>query len=374
MVKKSCGSYRMTTDFRALNSITEFHAEPACSLEDDLHKFANCNYFSELDLSKAYYQICLTERSKPLTAFATHRGLMEYNRLPFGLVTACATYARLMRILLADLDGVTFYFDNILIYSSSFNDHLKSIEQVLQRLKLHNLTIKPSKCRFGFKSLEYLGFIIGEGNLKPLTCKIDAIINLDPPTKIKPLRSFLGLVSFYRKFIPHLADLTAPMSDMLRKGVCEPLRWSAEALANFNKLKNCLLTEPVLKLPDVSLPFVLRTDASNSGIGAILLQYYDNTPFPVAYASRKLLDREKRYSAIERECLSIVFGVDKFRYYLLGKEFLLEVDHRPLVYLNKLKGSNARLMRWALCLQTYRFRIVYVPGKENLGADLLSRS
>ena len=374
MVKKSCGSYRMTTDFRALNAVTEFHAEPACSLEEDLHKFATCNYFSELDLSKAYYQICLTERSKPLTAFATHRGLMEYNRLPFGLVTACATYARLMRVVLADLKGVTFYFDNVLIYSDSFSDHLKSLEQVLQRLKIHNLTVQPSKCHFGFKSLEYLGFIIGEGNLKPVPDKLDAIINLDPPTKVKPLRSFLGLVSFYRKFIHNLADMTAPMSDMLRKGVSEPLKWSETAVHNFNKLKSCLLSEPVLKLPDTSLTFVLRTDASNFGLGAILLQYHDDLPFPVSYASRKLLDREKRYSAIERECLSIVFGVDKFRYYLLGKEFLLEVDHRPLIYLNKLKGSNARLMRWALCLQPYRFRIVYVPGKDNLGADLLSRS
>ena len=164
------------------------------------------------------------------------------------------------------------------------------------------------------------------------------------------------------------------MSDMLRKGTSEPLEWSDDSLSNFNKLKACLLSDPILKLPDMSRPFVLRTDASNFGLGAILLQYHNSVPFPVAFASRKLLDREKSYSAIERECLSIVFGIDKFRFYLLGKEFLLEVDHRPLIYLNKLKGSNARLMRWALCLQSYRFRIVHVPGKDNLGADLLSRS
>ena len=145
MVKKASGTYRMTTDFRALNSVTEFHAEPACSLEDDLYKFSNCRYFSELDLSKAYYQIRLTETSKPLTAFATHRGLMEYNRLPFGLVTACATYARLMRVVLADLPGVTFYFDNILVYSRTFCEHVDSLNKVLTRLRFHNLTVQPSK-------------------------------------------------------------------------------------------------------------------------------------------------------------------------------------------------------------------------------------
>ena len=165
MVRKSCGSYRMITDFRALNAVAEYHAEPACNLEDDLHKFADCTFFFDLGLSKASYQICLTDRSKPLTAFATHRGLMEYNRLPFGLVTACATYARLMNIVLSDLKGVTFYFDNVLIYSNSFSDHLNSLEQVLQRLKLYNHTVQPSKCHFWFKSLQYLGFVIGEGNL-----------------------------------------------------------------------------------------------------------------------------------------------------------------------------------------------------------------
>ena len=137
-------------------------------------------------------------------------------------------------------------------------------------------------------------------------------------------------------------------------------------------LKNLLLSEPILKLPNMNLTFVLCNDASSLGLGAVLIQYHDNTPFPVAYGSRKLLDRETRYSTIERECLSIVYGIDKFKFYLIGKEFILEVDHRPLIYLSKLKGSNARLMRWALRLQSYRFRIVHISGKENVGADLMS--
>ena len=145
-------------------------------------------------------------------------------------------------------------------------------------------------------------------------------------------------------------------------------------LYNFDLLKQALSHDPILKLPDSNLTFVLRTDASLYGVGAVLLQYVDNVPFPVAYASRKLLDRERRYSTIERECLAIVFGVKRFDYYLMGREFILEVDHKPLIYLSNFKGSNSRIMRWILSLQSYRFRIVYIAGKDNIGADLLSRS
>ena len=144
--------------------------------------------------------------------------------------------------------------------------------------------------------------------------------------------------------------------------------------AKFHHLKLALSSEPVLKLPDLRLPFVLRTDASNYGLGAVLLQYYKDCPHPVAYASRKLLDRETRYSTIERECLAVVFGIVKFDYYLRGTEFILEIDHKPLIYLERMKGKNDRLLRWALSLQAYRFRVVHIEGSNNLGDDLLSRS
>jgi hypothetical protein len=160
---------------------------------------------------------------------------------------------------------------------------------------------------------------------------------------------------------------------MLKKTSREPLLWSEEATKNLQTLKTFLAGDPILALPDINKTFILRTDASLVGLGAVLLQYHAETPRPVAYASRKLLPRERRYSTIERECLAIIFGVDKFKFYLLGKEFILEVDHRPLVYLNKFKGNNSRLVRWALSLQPYRFRTIYIAGEENVGADLLSR-
>lgn len=268
-------------------------------------------------------------------------------------------------------------FPSILTIFSSILKHgmnIKTIVSVLKRLREHNLTAKPSKCRFGFKSIEYLGFILDGNYLHPKLDKIEAILNLPPPCTKKTLRSFLGLISFYRMFIPQAASLTSSLSDLLRKNVREPLKWTDELTEVFEQLKAALASKPVLKLPDSSHPFVLRTDSSDVGLGAVLLQYVDGHPFPVAYASRKLLDREKRYSIIEKEGLAIMFGIHRFRYYLMGQEFILEVDHKPLIYINKFKGSNNRLLRWSLSLQPYRFRLVHVAGRDNLGADLLSRS
>ena len=359
MVAKADGSYRMAIDYRQLNAVTVFHAEPSCSIEEDLHRFSGATYFSELDLCKAYYQVPLSERAKPLTAFPTHLGLMEFCRLPFGLVTACATYIRLMRIVLAGLLNVSFYFDNIFVYSSDWTQHCSTLRAVFDRIRTHGLTLKRSKCHYGFPSIQYLGFILGGDCRQPQPDKVEAMCRVSPPRTKKLLRSFLGMVSFYKCFIPQAADLTAPLSDLLKKTVREPLLWTDELLACFNHLKSILSSSPVLRLPDTNLTFVLRTDASNKGVGAVLLQYHAGYPHPVAYASRKLLPRESRYSTIERECLAMIFGILRFDYYLRGREFILETDHKPLTYLQNFKGKNDRLLRWALSLQAYKFRLVH---------------
>ena len=374
LVKKGPDSYRLVIDFRGLNAITIFDAEPSCSLDEELHRFADAIYFSELDLSKAYHQIPLHKNSAELTAFPTHKGLMEFVRMPFGLVTACATYIRLMRLVLDGIDGVSFYFDNILIFSKTIDDHLKTLRLVLERLKLHNLTVKPSKCSFGNEVIQYLGFTLGRGELRPLASRIEDICNISVPTTKTQLRSFLGMCGFYSKFISNYSELSAPMTDLLKGKGAESLCWTEDAGLSFDKLKRALMKEPILKLPNMNLPFVLRTDGSNTGIGAVLLQFYGDMAFPVAYASKKLNSAQRNYSTIERELLAIVFGVGKFKYYLLNNKFILEVDHKPLLYLGKFKGDNPRLMRWALALQAFCYRIVHIPGSENVGADFLSRT
>ena len=232
LVKKGDG-YRLTVDYRHLNSITVFDAEPSCNLEDDLHKFTGSEYFSELDLTKAYHQISMTKHAQELSAFPTHRGLMQYSRLPFGMVTACATYIRLMRIVLAGLPNVSFYFDNIFVYNQSWSDHVSTLRSVFDRLRAHGLTAQPAKCRFGFPSLNYLGFVVDKLNITPQQSKVSAILNAPLPTSKKALRSYLGMVSFYRRFIPNLSSLTGPLSDLPRKEIREPRAWNDKLRENF---------------------------------------------------------------------------------------------------------------------------------------------
>jgi len=193
-----------------------------------------------------------------------------------------------------------------------------------------------------------------------------------PNTK-KELRSFLGTVGFYRKFIPNFSDTAAPLNDMLKKLSSNKLKWSDVQIDSFQSLKAKLSNNPVLCLPDYKKTFYLRTDASDNGLGAVLLQDVNDMKMPIAYASRKLLERERNYATIEKECLAIIWAVDKFKNYLFGKEFVLQTDQQPLTYLRNMKNSNGRLMRWSLILQCYSYRIEYIKGNDNIGADLLSR-
>ena len=370
--------YRLTQDFRALNAITIFDAEPMPAIDSELYKFANARFISEVDITRAYYQIPLSPESRKYTAFSTSKGLMEYLRLPFGLVTACATYVRLMRRILSDIDPnlsrfISVYFDNIYIATEDFNTHLNVLDALFACLEKHNLTAKPSKCSFACKRVNYLGFIIGDGSIQPQPSKVEAISNMTLPKNKKELRSFLGFVGFYRKFIPNMSDLSATLSNMLKKEAPDKLIWSDTTTESFDELKYYLRSSPILHLPDLNKKFCIRTDASGIGIAAMLIQYHDDMAKPVCYASRKLLPRETRYSTIERECLALVWGISKFDYYLYGREFLIETDHKPLTFLKQFKCSNPRLMRWALSLQMYQFTVIYIPGSENHGPDVLSR-
>lgn len=224
-----------------------------------------------------------------------------------------------MRLVLVGLPNVSFHFDNIFIFASTWNDHLEALRSVRTHLQEQNLTVRPSKCRIGYPSINYLGFIVDGKSLQPQPDKVGVLLKINPPSTKRELRSFIGIISFYRMFIPNASSLTSSLSDLLRKDVKEPLPWTSDHQKVFELLKTALTTTPILKLSDLTLPFVLRTDASGVGIGAVLNQHQDRYPLPVAYASRKLLDRERRYSTVERECLAIVFGIQKFNYYLTGK-------------------------------------------------------
>ena len=374
LIKKKDGNTRFCIDFRALNRLTQFDAEPIPDVEEMFIKLKDKKYFTKIDLTKGYWQIRVSEKDRPKTAFQTSQGLFQFCRMPFGLVTAPMTFARMMRMLqLQENSGMSF-FDDILVASMTWDDHLHAVDQVLSKLANHGLTVRPSKMEMGFQELEFLGHVVGGGVMKPVSTNVSKILNISVPRTKKQVRALVGLCSYYRRYVPNFADLVAPLVALTKKNVPAKVVWTQECQESFEKVKTILSSNPVIALPDFSKQFILRTDASNKGIGATLMQIgSDGELHPVLYASRKLLDREMRYSTIERECLALVWAVDKFSRYLIGREFVLQTDHRPLTYLQKSKTSNGRLMRWSLALQEYHFVLVPIAGSANLEADVLSR-
>ena len=375
LVRKKDGSCRFCIDFRGLNKITVFDAEPIPNVEDLFVRLAHSRFFTKIDLAKGYWQILVLPEDRPKTAFATHQGLFQFIRMPFGLVSAPAVFARMMRMLhLADLSAENFF--DILVHSASWSDHLHHVRNVLDRLKSYGLTARPSKILAGFQSLEFLGHVVGSGVLRPDESKTDKILQVSTPTTKKQVRSLLGLLSFYRRYIPGFASVAAPLTDLTKEGgrSCRSIHWTPDCASALQEIQDILSRKPVLLLPRLDLPFVLQTDASSTGLGAVLLQEFEDSLHPVCFASRKLLDREKRYSTIERECLAIVWAVHKFVRFLWGVRFVLQTDHRPLTYLRTSNFKNSRIMRWALSLQEFSFEVLPVSGRANVFADLLSRS
>ncbi|XP_071949807.1 uncharacterized protein [Antedon mediterranea] len=365
LVKKPDGSNRFCVDFRKVNQSTVFDAEPIPDQDELFTKLATDNYFTKLDLSKGYWQVPMDERSKQLTSFVTPNGLFQFKVMPFGLVNAPATFSRIMRKLLHGMKNTINYIDDILIHTSSWEEHVTILKELFRRLRAANLTARPSKCFIGYESIEFLGHVVGKGHLKPRPEKIQSIVQAKRPETKKQLRSFLGTTNYYRRFIPHYSAIASPLTDRTKNQEPNKIRWEVSQENAFKTLKSKLTSKPILCLPDLSKPFILRTDACDEGIGAVLLQNYGNEKFPVAYASKKLLPREKAYSIMEKECLSIIWSVRKFETYLYGREFTLETDHQPLVYMQKAKLANGRIMRWALALQPYRFRIEAIKGSDN---------
>ena len=265
IVKKKDGSNRFCIDFRALNCQTVFEAEPMPDADEIYAKLATQTLFSKLDLTKGYWQVPISDGAKRLTAFQTPKGLFQFRVMPFGLVTASATFSRLMRILLHGMQNFENFIDDILLYTSTFDEHMEVLLELLTRLREPNLTAKPSKCTIAVDRVECLGHMVGHGCLSPNVDKVLVIQESTRPETKKQLRSFLGLVGFYRKFVPNFALLALPLTDLTRKGNPNKLLWSDSAENAFQALRNSLTKFSILKLPNVKEPFVLQTDASDRG-------------------------------------------------------------------------------------------------------------
>ena len=372
LVKKKDGSLRMCVDYRRLNAITDADAYPMPRVDDMIDALGKAKYITTLDLARGYWQVPVQEESRSRTAFPTPFGLFQFRVMPFGLHGAPATFQRMMdQILIGCIGYAAAYLDDVIIHSNTWEDHICHITEVLRKLKEAGLTIRPKKCQFCMERCSYLGHVVGNREVRPEEAKMQAVSYFPTPTTKKRVRAFLGLTGYYRKFLPDYADIAAPLTDLTKKNAPNRVKWTEECEKSFKILKNKLCTEPILRSPDFSEEFILQTDASERGIGAVLSQYdQEGTEHPVAFYSRKLLPREGRYSTIEKECLA----THHFRVYLLGRKFTIQTDHRALEWLDRLKNNNARLTRWSLALQPYHFVVRYRAGTVNNNADGLSRA
>ncbi|GBC33494.1 enzymatic polyprotein, putative [Rhizophagus irregularis DAOM 181602=DAOM 197198] len=371
---KKTGNYRFCIDYRKLNNITKSDAYPLPRIDELLEKYRTARWFTSLDLAAGYHQVEMVEEDKEKTAFICSQGLYEYNVMPFGLKNAPGTFQRIMDEILKEYIGefVIVYLDDIMIYSKNFEEHVEHIDKVLNKLKKNNLIVKLKKCKFGERNIEFLGHIVGRDGLKPDAKKVEKIKEIKIPETVTQVRSFLGLCSYYRRFIKNFAKIAKPLYHLVKKDV--PFEWTEKQQEAFEELKIRLMEKPVLDHPNFEKEFILITDASGEGLGAVLSQKNEeNKEFVIAYASRSLVGAEKNYAITELECLAIFWGIKYFHKFLAGRKFMVITDHAALKGLMNAKVPTGRRARWVMELQQYDFEVIHRSGKENKNADALSR-
>ena len=374
LVPKPDGSYRMCTDYRKLNCVTKTDTFPIPRIDDCIDKVGNSKFVSKFDLLKGFWQVPLTERAKEISAFVTPQGLYQYKVMPFGMKNSSATFQRLMNMVIRDIEGCDAYIDDVIVYSDTWEDHLHILRKLFDKLTEAKLTINLVKSEFCCAQVTFLGHIVGQGQVKPIDAKVCVISEFPRPTGKKQLMRFLGMIGYYRKFCQNFSFVAEPLTNLLKKRV--KFVWNSECENAFNKLKAIMKNAPVLAAPDFNVPFKLAVDASDVAAGAVLLQEgKDGVDHPICYFSKKFNQNQKNYSTIEKECLSLILALQHFEVYVTSSSLPIIVfsDHNPLVFINKLKGKNQRLLRWSIFLQDYNLEIKHIKGKDNIIADCLSR-
>ncbi len=374
IVPKSNGSYRMCTDYRKVNSVTKTDSFPIPRMDDCIDKIGSAKYVTKFDLLKGFYQVPLTERAKEISAFVTPEGFYQYKVMPFGMKNSSATFQRLINSLISGLDGTDAYIDDVIIYSNTWEDHIRQIRQFFDRLSAAKLTVNLVKSEFCHATVVFLGHVVGQGNVKPIDTKVQAIADFPVPQTRKELMRFLGMAGYYRKFCDNFSAITEPLTRLLRKN--SKFIWTDECQKSFDQIKAILKTSPVLLAPNFGKDFKLAVDASDVGAGAVLMQEDDTgVDHPVSYFSRKFNKHQRNYSTIEKECLALILALQHFDVYIDSglQPITVYTDHNPLVFIKKMKNKNQRLLRWSLVLQDYNLDIQHIRGKDNVIPDTLSR-
>lgn len=369
LVPKKDGTWRMCTDCRAVNKITIKYRHPIPRLDDMLDELHGASLFSKIDLKSGYHQIRIKEGDEWKTAFKTKFGLYEWLVMPFGLTNAPSTFMRLMNHVLRRFIGkfVVVYFDDILIYSKTLNEHVVHLELVLATLREEKLYANLSKCTFCVNEVIFLGFVVNTNGLRVDEAKVKAITDWPIPTNVTEVRSFHGLASFYRRFVKDFSTKAAPLNELVKKNV--KFEWGEAQQGAFDLLKHELTNAPVLALPDFSKTFELECDASGIGIGAVLLQ----EGRPIAYFSEKLNGATLNYPTYDKELYAVMRALETWQHYLLPKEFVIHTDHESLKYLKNQKNLHKRHAKWIAFIETFPYVVKYKKGKDNVVADALSR-
>jgi RNase H-like domain found in reverse transcriptase/Reverse transcriptase (RNA-dependent DNA polymerase) len=373
LVKKKDGSWRFCVDYRKLNDLTKKEAYPLPRIDACLESLGGSCYFSTLDLRSGYWQTELDPRDADKTAFITRSGQYRFTVLSMGLANAPSQFQRLMDLVLAGLlwNCCLVYLDDIIVFSKTFDQHLERLAAVFDRLSKPSLKMKASKCELFREKVHFLGHVVSSSGMSADPEKIKVVASWPRPRDLHELRSFIGLASYYRRFILGFADLARPLHLLTVKG--QPFVWESAQENAFHTLEERLISAPILGSPTDTGQYVLDTDASLHGLGAVLQQQQGDEIRVIAYASRTLSRAEQNYSTTRRELLAVIFGFKQFRQFLLGKHFLLRVDHSALAYLRKSPDLMGQAARWLELIEEYDFTIVHRFGSSHGNCDALSR-
>ena len=373
LARKKDGSWRFCVDYRRLNEVTVKDAFPIPKIEQTFDALNGAKFFSTLDLASGYWQVPVAPEDRFKTAFVTpDGGLYEYVRMPFGLTNAPGTFQRLMNTLFAQYiyKGVLIFLDDVLLYSGDVEQHIQNLKITFETLRKANLRLKPKKCKFFQKQVDYLGHTIQADGTSPDPGKVEAVKGWPVPKNVTDVRSFVGFCSYYRRFIRNFAEIARPLHAVTKKNA--RFEWNEDCQVAFERLKLELTTAPMLQYPDFTSPFVVDTDASNVSLGAVLSNVIDGDERPLVFASRVLSKTESMYSTTKREALAVVQALKWFRPYIWGTEFVVRTDHASLRWLFR-QNADGQTFRLLQTLQEFNFKVVHRSGDKHGNADGLSR-